>query len=432
VFLNGRRIHGETPIGDSAQIKVGDFYLHVESSPSSATPSKGLDFVRLHGRNLGAVGRTYRLTSRVNLVGRGRDCSVTIIDASVSRIHSKLTVDVDGTVHVEDLKSANGTYLNDQPVEHATLADNDILRIGNVELRVEFVDPMTVTGVTSQHSGGVALSDIPAPPSAGRPGRVSPLAFWSSMGTLLIAFVILGAVVLSPPPPGPSLKARVPTTRPDSAAPNDPSDERNTSVENGVGNPVVEEAPLAPPLESPSEPSDPSKLVEDSLDEPEDAEKTSVAAGGEDAPADALSPEEVGTGYLANREWKPAIALFSRLLAVNPLDESLGRHHNRAILELHNQSLVDSATEKRAAHLHGDALTNLHEITEGSVYRAEADATILQMLGKKHDTLQRARSQCRRLRLQACHDLYTDAHVLDPSDSLVKHERAQVAARLKR
>jgi len=424
IFLNGRRIHGETPVGDSAQIKVGDFYLHIESSQSSATPGEGLDYVRLHGRNLGAAGRTYRLTSRVNLVGRGRDCSVTIIDASVSRIHSKLTVDIDGAIHVEDLKSANGTYLNDNPIEHGTLSDNDILRIGNVELRVEIGDPTARTGITSQHEPGIALSDIPEPPSASRPGRVSPMAFWASVGTLLLAIVILGSVLLQEPEPSR-------TTQP-SHTRSQPED-KDESVPPA---PLRAEAPNSPELQEPP--------VSSTADEDE-ASPPIAEAGAEAPPAgspptgdpgDLKPPEETqegrGARHIAEREWKSAIAVQVDLLNQSPLNTQHARRRNLALIELHNQTLLEDAEESRKGRLYGDALGSLHEITEASVYRAEADMAITEILKKKFTTLAHARKQCTRRRFQACHDLYTDALALDPSDSLVKQQRSLVAVRLKR
>jgi pSer/pThr/pTyr-binding forkhead associated (FHA) protein len=61
-----------------------------------------------------------------------------IVDAPlVSRLHCRLTSPDDGTLHVEDLKSTNGTFVNDRRIKRALLVPGDRLRIGRVELIVE-------------------------------------------------------------------------------------------------------------------------------------------------------------------------------------------------------------------------------------------------------------------------------------------------------
>ena len=66
----------------------------------------------------------------------GRDSSSTIHlgDLSVSRNHACL-VRVLGDYYVEDLGSTNGTFLNDRQVKKHVIRHDDLLRIGNFELR---------------------------------------------------------------------------------------------------------------------------------------------------------------------------------------------------------------------------------------------------------------------------------------------------------
>jgi pSer/pThr/pTyr-binding forkhead associated (FHA) protein len=56
--------------------------------------------------------------------------------ALVSRVHCRLMATMLGELHVEDLDSTNGTYVNDQRVERAVLNVGDRLRVGRVELAV--------------------------------------------------------------------------------------------------------------------------------------------------------------------------------------------------------------------------------------------------------------------------------------------------------
>ena len=80
---------------------------------------------------------TFRLTSgSIKTVGRAPRADFILDVALVSRLHCRLTANGDG-LEVLDLKSTNGTYVNDKRVEKAVLAAGDKLRIGRVELTVE-------------------------------------------------------------------------------------------------------------------------------------------------------------------------------------------------------------------------------------------------------------------------------------------------------
>lgn len=54
----------------------------------------------------------------------------------VSRLHCRLTASTE-QLEVEDLKSTNGTFVNDKRVSKGRLGKGDRLRIGRVELTVE-------------------------------------------------------------------------------------------------------------------------------------------------------------------------------------------------------------------------------------------------------------------------------------------------------
>jgi pSer/pThr/pTyr-binding forkhead associated (FHA) protein len=72
----------------------------------------------------------------VKIVGRAPRADFSVDAALVSRLHCRLRA-TDDTLEVEDLKSTNGTFVNDRRVERAGLANGDRLRVGRVELRVE-------------------------------------------------------------------------------------------------------------------------------------------------------------------------------------------------------------------------------------------------------------------------------------------------------
>ena len=63
------------------------------------------------------------------MVGRDRSCQVVLAHPAVSRRHARITLS--GTSYVlEDLKSANGTYVNNTRVERAKLKPGDVVRFG--------------------------------------------------------------------------------------------------------------------------------------------------------------------------------------------------------------------------------------------------------------------------------------------------------------
>ena len=79
---------------------------------------------------------TFRLKSgAIKTVGRAPRADFILDVALVSRLHCRLTAG-DDQLEVVDLKSTNGTFVNDKRVDKAMLATGDKLRIGRVELSV--------------------------------------------------------------------------------------------------------------------------------------------------------------------------------------------------------------------------------------------------------------------------------------------------------
>jgi len=78
---------------------------------------------RLHERSLKTVGRAPRADF--------------VVDAPlVSRLHCRLSIDVDNGLDVEDLGSTNGTFVNGRKVRRAPLRAGDTLKVGRVEFAV--------------------------------------------------------------------------------------------------------------------------------------------------------------------------------------------------------------------------------------------------------------------------------------------------------
>jgi pSer/pThr/pTyr-binding forkhead associated (FHA) protein len=79
---------------------------------------------------------TFRMAAgAIKTVGRATRADFIVDAALVSRLHCRLTAG-DEAVEVLDLKSTNGTFVNDKRVQKARLAAGDRLRVGRIELKV--------------------------------------------------------------------------------------------------------------------------------------------------------------------------------------------------------------------------------------------------------------------------------------------------------
>ncbi len=145
VFVNGERIRERTALGDGVVVRLGDFTLRVRGAGGMEGPSAA--HVRLIGRNLSVTDQVFEVDRATLLVGRGRDAGIILPDPSVSRVHARLLTQPDGHVLVEDMGSANGTFVNNQRVRIWQLAEGDLLRFGNVEFLVEIPTADTVDGL---------------------------------------------------------------------------------------------------------------------------------------------------------------------------------------------------------------------------------------------------------------------------------------------
>lgn len=80
---------------------------------------------------------TFRVTpGATKTVGRAPRADFIVEAALVSRLHCRLEV-ADDSIDVIDLSSTNGTFVNGQRVDRATLKSGDLLQVGRVGLRVE-------------------------------------------------------------------------------------------------------------------------------------------------------------------------------------------------------------------------------------------------------------------------------------------------------
>ncbi len=80
------------------------------------------------------MGRRIELSYEEVSIGRSEECTVRVNSDAVSRRHAVINC-VLGHFIVVDLKSTNGTFVNDARVESAELRDGDLLRAGKTVLK---------------------------------------------------------------------------------------------------------------------------------------------------------------------------------------------------------------------------------------------------------------------------------------------------------
>lgn len=79
---------------------------------------------------------TYEMDRDVFVIGRASDCDIIIDNLNISRHHSKIEKR-DGLYYVEDLRSNNGTFLNNERVASEILTFGDEVGIGKHTLRFD-------------------------------------------------------------------------------------------------------------------------------------------------------------------------------------------------------------------------------------------------------------------------------------------------------
>jgi serine/threonine protein kinase len=82
-----------------------------------------------------STGKRVRLSQAQVVVGRGSDCDLILRASDISKRHCVITVSED-EVLVEDLNSANGTYVNGKAIKRARLQHGDRLRVADHEFLV--------------------------------------------------------------------------------------------------------------------------------------------------------------------------------------------------------------------------------------------------------------------------------------------------------
>jgi len=111
--------------------------------------------------------RDFQLSARDTTIGRKDDCDIRIPLGDVSRHHARITM-TESAVFLQDLGSANGTYLNNQRVkEKVKLSPGDHMVIGPVVFTVQVDgEPQAIKAVKTKLRRVTAAAAPTQPPAA--------------------------------------------------------------------------------------------------------------------------------------------------------------------------------------------------------------------------------------------------------------------------
>jgi predicted component of type VI protein secretion system len=144
----------------------------------------------------GFAGASFELKGDRTTIGRLEDNAFRLAEASVSGHHCEIAVE-GAEVRVKDLNSTNGTFINNQPVKEGVLQPGQVLRLGQVELRLDDGTPPPAAKKQHAHTmpiGGVKVDDLE---KTGKPVGTPFARKNDKTGKLMLyGFVALGVVII--------------------------------------------------------------------------------------------------------------------------------------------------------------------------------------------------------------------------------------------
>jgi Nif-specific regulatory protein len=117
------------------------------------------------------VGTTFPLREGVETeIGRGTECTIVLADPICSRVHCIVSHD-EGSWRIRDVQSRNGTHVNGQKVDEATLVEGNWVRVGGTEFSFHCNDqPPTATSDPDENITQTIIKDLPVSAAGGDTG----------------------------------------------------------------------------------------------------------------------------------------------------------------------------------------------------------------------------------------------------------------------
>ena len=133
------------PEDDSTSISPALQNLSVSNRPATGTGVGGVpEGWLLRGKAGSVVGERFPIpASGRAIVGRSQECDIVLSGGHVSRRHAELYFQ-SGRLHVKDLGSSNGTYVNRKKIQQAVINPGDEIRFDTLVFDLEAPEPPEV------------------------------------------------------------------------------------------------------------------------------------------------------------------------------------------------------------------------------------------------------------------------------------------------
>lgn len=135
-FVNGQRVtQKQVACGDT--LRFGDVELEI-IDPLSETQDEACPYWSLIADSSWLSGQEFPILANIGetvLIGRNHECHIVFPGTHLSRRHAQITMGAK-SLTVTDLKSANGTFLNDSKIDEAEVKAGDRLRFDVYSFRV--------------------------------------------------------------------------------------------------------------------------------------------------------------------------------------------------------------------------------------------------------------------------------------------------------
>ena len=147
------------------------------------------------------TGRTHELKADKTTVGRVEDNTFQIAEPSVSSHHCEVLLRGNDVI-IKDLNSTNGTFINGEKVTESPLKPGQILRLGQVEMRLETDTPTPPSKKALEQTmvmqRGVSLTELETGARRGFDTKGAGFAKKDNKVNKIVitACVILGVVIL--------------------------------------------------------------------------------------------------------------------------------------------------------------------------------------------------------------------------------------------